>query len=89
MSYQVSLAEPGLFVLDPEVKMRQHVKTRRQKLKTGGHDGQFALLGLARMSDCADDVASSQLGHDSQERLLTTIVRLSVGHHLDGSKLNY
>jgi len=39
VSYQVSLTKPSFLVLDAEVEMWQHVKTRREKLETGGHDG--------------------------------------------------
>lgn len=61
--------------------MGQHVEAGRQQLDLGGHHRQLALLGLAGMSDHADNVAPSQLGRVHLEVLLG-LVGLGAGHHL-------
>ena len=64
------------------MEVRQHVQAGRQQLDGRRHDGELALLRLARIADDADDVAASDLRDGRLESVVAARVRLGVGHHL-------
>ena len=81
-TYEISLPESRFLVLDAVVKVRQHVQARRQQLDGRRHDGELALLGLARIADDTDDVAASHLREGRLESVVAAGIGLGVGHHL-------
>jgi hypothetical protein len=61
----------------------QHVEAGREHLEGAGEDGQFALLGLARVALHAHNVPNFDTVVQRHEGCQVTTRRGHIGHHLD------